>query len=431
MVKRVIFSFLLVSGFTGLKSQEIATFVSYNLLNYRNETSYCTNTNNSPISKENYFKTIFSYLQPDLLACNEVGANPTNAVKILDRCLNVDGETKYEMANFSSTSGSSLANAFYYNKNMFTMYSYDKVEDEVGGQQIVRLINVYTLYYNNTNLPLGADTTFLTVFIAHFKAGNTSSDKADRTEAAKAVMQYIEDEAITGNYIISGDFNTYTSTEGAIQNLINPTNSAIKFVDPVNRMGAWNNNSSYADVHTQSTHFTSNGCASGGGLDDRFDFILMSQSVKDDLNYMDYVSNSYKAVANDGNHFNQSINQGTNTSVPANVLDAIYNGSDHLPVIMDMIISEAAPNGVSDLGRMNLNIQLVNPSSNSLKGSFIGSSGMYTVNVYSVTGVKVTSFTINNTGNTKFEHALNAKGILFVEVINEAGYKKVIKVIQN
>ncbi len=431
MVRSVLLMLFVTIGFTQVKSQEIATFVSYNLLNYRNETSYCTSTNNPSAAKEAYFKTIFSYLQPDLLACNEVGANPTNAVKILDRCLNVDGETKYQMANFSSTSGSSLANAFYYNQEMFTMYSYDKVENEVGGQQIVRLINVYTLYYNNTNLPLGADTTFLTVFIAHFKAGNSSSDKADRTEAAKAVMQYVEDESITGNYIISGDFNTYTSTEGAIQNLIDPVNQAVKFVDPVNRMGDWNNNSAYADVHSQSTHYTSNGCASGGGLDDRFDFILVSQSIKDDLNYMDYVSNSYKAVANDGNHFNQSINQGSNTSVPANVLDAIYNGSDHLPVIMDMIISEAAPNGISDVDPMSLDIQLVNPNSNSLKGSLTGVSGLYTLNVYSVTGVKVAAFTVNNTGNTAFEHALNAKGILFVEVVNEAGYKKVIKVIQN
>jgi hypothetical protein len=51
---------------------------------------------------------------------------------------------------------------------------------------------------------------------------------------------------------------------------------------------------------------------------------------------MEYVSNSYKAVANDGNHFNSSIINPTNTSVPATVLDAIYNCSDHLPVVMEL-----------------------------------------------------------------------------------------------
>ena len=429
MVKKILSSVLLFLSFTFLYSQEIATFMTYNLLNYRNETSFCTNNNNNPISKENYIKTIVDHVQPDLIAFNEVGSNPSNAVKLLDRCLNVNGESKYMMANFSSTSGSSLANAFYYNGDMFEMYSYDKIENEVGGSQIVRLINVYTVYYKDANLTLGADTTFLTVFIAHLKAGTGSANSTQRDKATEAVMEYISDENISGNYIITGDFNTYKSSEAAIQNLVDPSNQAIKFLDPVNRMGSWNNNSAYADVHTQSTHYSSNGCASGGGLDDRFDFILMSQAIKDDTDHIDYVKNSYKALANDGNHFNQSINNPANNSVPVNVLDAIYNGSDHLPVLMDMIMSPADPNSVSLIDEKAALVKVISPTSGKVSGELVGPAGVYTIKVYNITGALEAERVISNKSTTAFSIPLSTKGIHLVQVTSENGFHKTIKVV--
>tara|TARA_R110002050_G_scaffold11122_2_gene37814 strand:- start:16428 stop:17723 length:1296 start_codon:yes stop_codon:yes gene_type:complete len=431
MVKKLLFSLVLLSNFAFVQGQEVATYVTYNLLNYRNETSFCTNSNNNPLSKENYFKTIFTYLQPDLLACNEVGANSSTAIKILDRCLNVNGETKYAMANHSFTSGSDLSNAFYYNTQMFTLKSSDKVQNDVSGQPIVRLINVYTLYYNNVNLPLGADTTFLTVFVAHFKAGSGSSNATQRDKASAAVMKYLTDKNITGNFIISGDFNTYKSSEAAIQNLVNPASAPVKFIDPVNRLGSWNNNSAYADVHTQSTHATSNGCASGGGLDDRFDFVLISEAIKNDSNHMEYVKNSYKAVANDGQHFNGAINNPGNSSVPANVLDAIYNGSDHLPVVMDMIVTEAAPNSVADVNELDVSVKLINPNSGNITGTLSGKSGTYVLKVYAISGQLLSQLTLNLNNEMKFELPVEAQGILLLEVVNESGYRKVMKVIQN
>ena len=113
MERKLLILMVLVPFFGWTQNQEVATFVSYNTLNYRNETSFCTNTNNSPIAKEGYMKTIFGHIQPDLIACNEIGSNPSNASKILDRCLNVDGETKFQMAPFNYSSGASIANAFF------------------------------------------------------------------------------------------------------------------------------------------------------------------------------------------------------------------------------------------------------------------------------------------------------------------------------
>lgn len=431
MIKNLLLAFIVLPFSLMSQNQEIVTYVSYNVLNYRNETTYCTNTNNSPTAKEGYMKTIFGHIQPDLIACNEVGSNPTNAVKILDRCLNVDGETKFQMASFSSSSGADISNAFYYNGDMFTMYANDKILNEVGGSPITRLIDVFTLYYNDANLPLGSDTTFLTIFIVHLKAGNTTADAVKRTSATEAVMNYITTESITGNYIISGDFNVYNATESAFQNLVAPSNMAIKFNDPINRMGSWNNNSSFADVHTQSTHATSNGCASGGGLDDRFDFVLISDAIKSDGDHLEYVNNSYQALANDGNHFNQSINNLPNNTVPSTVLDAIYNGSDHLPVVMDMIITEAVPNSVSDLEGSKFEVSLVNPITGELKGVIKGNEKSYQINVYTITGVLLASEKINVSGTDSFSFPLNVTGVVLVEIISASGYKKFVKVIQN
>ena len=132
--------------------------------------------------------------------------------------------------------------------------------------------------------------------------------------------------------------------------------------DPVNRIGHWHNNSSYSDVHTQSPRTSSFGGGANGGMDDRFDWLFVSQSILDQDSPMQYVEGTYWAVGNDGNHFNDAINDGNNNSVSEEIADALHDASDHLPVYMDVwfdditysdqgiVISEimANPGSVSD-----------------------------------------------------------------------------------
>jgi hypothetical protein len=133
------------------------------------------------------------------------------------------------------------------------------------------------------------------------------------------------------SYIISGDFNTYTSNEQGFINLVADPNTSIRFKDPIKKSGSWNNNGSFASIHTQSTRISGN-CHSGGGLDDRFDFVLCGQEVMSNERGYGYVNGSYNALGNDGRHFNTNLNSGSNSSVPTDVLDALYRMSDHLPV---------------------------------------------------------------------------------------------------
>src|SRR5690554_7468398 len=78
------------------------------------------------------------------------------------------------------------------------------------------------------------------------------------------------------------------------------TSGAYALKDPINRPGSWNNSGSYAEIHTQSTRNGGNfDCGSQGGMDDRFDQILVSQNVMNNSDNVEYQTGSYRAVGND------------------------------------------------------------------------------------------------------------------------------------
>ena len=321
-------------------------FMHYNLLNYRNITNYCTSSNNSPTDKDDYMKTIVGYLMPDVITVNEmVGDGGTGANRLLTNALNQDGRNFYKQANYSANS--SLSNMLYYNKNKFRLLQQFKIDRALNKTQLVRQIDVYTLYYlDNSELEL-CDTNYLTIYVAHLKAGNTSSDVSERAQATESIMDYHSiNYKSNHSYIISGDFNTYTSNEQGFINLVGDPNTSIRFKDPIKKSGSWNNNSSFASIHTQSTRVSSS-CHSGGGLDDRFDFVLCGQEIISNERGYGYVSGSYEALGNDGRHFNANLNSGSNSSVPVDVLDALYRMSDHLPVSMQLKVNRTTAHSVN------------------------------------------------------------------------------------
>ena len=96
-----------------------------------------------------------------------------------------------------------------------------------------------------------------------------------------------------------------------------------------------------------------------GGMDDRFDWLLVSAQFLDESSILKYIENSYVTYGNDGNHFNDAINSGSNSAVSNDIADALHDASDHLPVYMDLwfddliysmegiVISEVMPNPAS------------------------------------------------------------------------------------
>lgn len=377
-MKKIFLISLLFVSLVGY-SQQTIKLMFYNLLNFNNYTTYCTTENNSHENKAVYLKTIVSNQQPDILAVCEVGTNVSasyNLNYILGNSLNVNGETKWLAA---SPSGSYLINGLFYDKNKFQMVSQPIITTSV------RDINIYKLKCLDSE-----DLTYFNIIIAHLKAGNTPEDAADRADMISELMDYLQNLGNNENFVIVGDFNVYTDTEQAIQKLVNPDNISLAFYDPINQMGDWNNNYSFRACHTQSTHSDSDSdCHSYGGMDDRFDFILISSSIKDGTADIKYKNDSYWAVGQDGLRYNHSINDPDNTTLPSDVIEALYNMSDHIPVVAEFDLGEQNSIGsISSDPKFYANV--LNPVNDLLQYQYkTNNLSRMKVSLYSVTGVEI------------------------------------------
>lgn len=366
-----------------VSAQDTITVLQYNLLNYGNYTSYCTSANNNYHDKDGYINTIVSYINPDIFTVCEMSSSIALHEHLLNAALDTNGVTKYKMANFIRQNSSSyLVNMLYYNSNKLGLAGHTIA------QSYVRDVDVYKLYYKSDNLNQG-DTVFLYCVVAHLKAGTGTSNENERATMTSNTMSYLESHNPDDNYLLMGDFNVYNSSETAFQNFIKPSDATIHFYDPINQIGSWNNNSNYALYHTQSTHTSSAGCASTGGMDDRFDFILISSDIKYNRKKIQYISGTYHAVGQDGKHFNMALNDAsTDQTVPPNVLNALYKNSDHLPVTMKLLIDE--PLGVNSLIDVNFdNFHFVNPVGNNFDFTVNSSKrAPLTVEIFSILGQK-------------------------------------------
>ena len=400
-----------------LFSQDDIKVMQYNLLNYGNVTSYCTTTNNNMADKEVYLRTIIDYVKPDIFTVNEIASITYVHNRLLDSVMNYSGTKPYLKADYMNSAGSNLTNALYYNSAKLVFVSTESLQNQV------RDITLYRLYYNSPNLAQSHDTAWINCIVAHLKAGSGSSDKTTRAAMTLDAMNYLVAHNYHGNYLFMGDFNTQRSTEQSYKNLINFSNSTYRFYDPINRPGSWNNSSSYADVHTQSTHSSSNGCASGGGLDDRFDFILASNDIMQGNAHVSYKSSSYKVLGNDGNHFNKSINYGTNNSAPVNIINTLYNLSDHLPVILELHFDAQVSSISNNLGT-KLRVNYQNPIDNNLE-LFIENEGVSNLilEFWSINGQKLIQMELGGNSNIYSNISLSkfASGMYILKLRSETG----------
>ena len=303
--------------------------MSYNLTNYGNTIDACTNTTNGPALKNPEFKNIMKYVMPDILGVCEMNTNPAFANNFLNNVLNTDGITYYKKSNQQVEPSGTLTSILYYNSDKLVLNKQSYASTSP------RLTHHYRLYLKTDQLA-NSDTVWINVLAGHLKAGNTAADATERGNAATTIRNFLNGFNRKENCLIMGDFNTYRSSEAAYQNLTAAgTKPAYQFQDPVNRVGSWTTNSAYSDVHTQCPSLNYNsGCYSGGGLDDRFDFILMNRHMLNDSAGLKYITGTYKALGNDGSHYNKSITDSpTNNSAPSAVLQSLYKGSDHLPVV--------------------------------------------------------------------------------------------------
>ena len=166
------------------------------------------------------------------------------------------------------------------------------------------------------------------VYSTHLKAGTTGGDESTRASEASLLRTDVDSLGVGAQVIMAGDFNIQSSSEPAYVNFL--AAGAGQLQDPINTPGDWNNNNAFRNVHTQNPGDPMLG---GGGMDDRFDFQLLTGEFFDGFG-IDYVDGSYHAFGNNGTHtLNETITTGTGAD-PA-VLAALAVASDHLPVVAD------------------------------------------------------------------------------------------------
>ena len=291
--------------------------MSWNVLNYPNA---------SGASRSDDFRTVIADVDPDILVLQEIN-DSNGATTMLNDVLDVLAPGQWVLAPF--TNGNDSDNALYFKSGQYVVSEFGEVNTFPRETDWWRL----RLAESDESSP------GIVIYSTHLKASTGSSNVEQRRLSARA----IRDDMIfrwsgTGQpVLVMGDFNIYTSSEPAYGALTGNPIEPQQMFDPIDTPGPWNNNSLFADVHTQSTRTTNLGDGGAtGGMDDRFDFILIDADLQDSEQW-DYVPDSYRAVGQDGNRFNSTVNAGTNLDVSAEVADALYFASDHLPVVVDML----------------------------------------------------------------------------------------------
>lgn len=339
-MKNLLLSLLILCS-ASISGQDTIRLMHYNLLNFGAVTESCTFENNNPDSKTIWLKTIIDHFLPDLFTVNEISPNTLYHNMILNNALNSSGRNYYQKTQPTNFAGSTIINMLYYNT----------LKVGLAKQEVIfsnpRDINVYKFYHKSPYLSQGGDTTYFYCGVAHLKAGNTTTDQQQRATAAQAVINYLQDKNITDPFLFAGDLNLYTSAEPAWTTLTGGSGD-FRFSDALNMAGNWSGNASFASVHTQSTH-TESACVVGSGMDDRFDFILTNPSATAANSLVKYLPGSYITAGQDGLRFQGSLINPPNNSLPAPIIEALYNLSDHLPVMVSVVARTLQPQFIPDL----------------------------------------------------------------------------------
>jgi hypothetical protein len=315
----------------------------YNLLNFGINIGDCV----FDVQRYQELETILTHYRPHIFTVNEIGLSTLYPTGILNECFTYT----QAMARTISTNqaGGDRTNHLFYDQTLFGLKS-----ESVLPSGSIRDISLYELYFK-PSIALG-DTVFLSCLVAHLKAGDGSVNVNARNAAAQDIMSWVQTQGQGKNLLLLGDLNLSNSSEATFQTLIAPSDATLAWRDPINVTSGWNGQA-FAGVHTQSTRSSGNACFSGGGMDDRFDFILTSRQVLDGSEGLQYVDGSYRAFGNAGNGFDQGLSCGSaNPSVPNAVCLALRNMSDHLPVVMEVAIQGQR---TTDLQVMAQSLQVV------------------------------------------------------------------------
>jgi len=300
------FAGILLFVFIGITiCQDTVKITTWNILEY---------TGSDTTVRNPYFRTALNGINPDILVIQEVYTHQV-VNNFLTGVLNSSGIGTFAAGTFISGPGSD--NGVYYRPSKFQFIANIPISTPQ------RDINEFIVRHIASG-----DT--LRLFTVHLASGTGASNELMRASEIDSLRKVTNLLPAGSNFIVLGDFNLTGANEQAYQKLIQPGGIDGRFYDALNMPGVWDN-PVYAPYHTQSTRVRSFGGGATGGLDDRFDIIMFSNSVYNN-GAIRYVEQSVNAYGNDNNHYNDSINRTPNNAVGQIIANALHNSSDHLPV---------------------------------------------------------------------------------------------------
>lgn len=264
----------------------------------------------------------------DLLALQEVRSQATTSADVVSQLNAIYGAGIYARGSLNGNPTSDTVGLVYNTQSLDLLGEVAIGTASTSGQPR------QTLRYQLRPDGASAASEFY-VYVSHFKAGDTSEDKA-RRQVEAAAIRADADALGSANVLYVGDFNMQSSSETAYQTLLAAGNG--QAFDPINRPGNWNNNNSFKDIVTQAPQLTPPPQFTGGGLDDRFDFQLISGELTNGTG-LEYLANSYHTFGINGSlNINSNVNDAGNTALPGlanrtTILNLLATVSDHLPVV--------------------------------------------------------------------------------------------------
>lgn len=333
------------------QSVEDVTIIYYNVLNFPNASN--NNPEGEDAARHVYFREIIESVNADIIVLQEFTA--LFGAQDLVTELNTNGSLS-KTYNHSSEyyNYGTLGNMIIYNDDFIDLIDHIEVprvnsqQTQNGSTQIAPRANSRFILDVYSNV-CGTDKVRLEVYSAHLKgsndgaSSNSISDRDRRDLGAKDFMDYIDTIPLDRNIIFGGDCNLYADNDNGGSNsepaYITLTNSSYnhQFTDV---LGGWIRNSfTYVDKFTQSTRTSQNEYGNSGvsgGLDDRFDFIFINESIDQAQNQIAYLPGSYENIGNPG-VLNGQVTDGNHP-----LKNEIQKMSDHLPVKMTVQITYPA-----------------------------------------------------------------------------------------
>lgn len=310
MFLRSILLLLILIKYSASFSQDTVIFATYNLLRFDGDTD-----------RNIHFKKVVDEINADIYIAQEL-TNLSGVNNFLDQVLNKEGNI-YQSATFYDDND--IDQALFFKHSKFEILSTSKIQGDP------RNILVYRMKHKST------DKIFF-IFNLHLKASPGSSNESRRATQVDQLIEYTKQMSDDHFYVAAGDFNIYSTDEPAYRKFFEQTSTGFgKFNDVIISDGKYNNEQ-FASLHTQSPRTSQFGGGAAGGMDDRFDYILFSDSLFES-NKTFVIKDSYTAFGNDGNHYNQAINEMPNSAVSQDIANALHDASDHLPVYAKIVFS--------------------------------------------------------------------------------------------